>query len=369
MSHGQHNDRHGSDRRGGSDNHRCSNNNYSGSNSRNSGYGRDQRNRGHQSNRSANFGSLQSRGPSEGYSYPVLTTCGRRYQGECRRAAEPFVQHIDEPNNPITPHPTTPPTSPPQPYTPLSHSSTPIPPQPDTHPSHSSTPITASAQTQSHAQTKEAMLDEYNALITNGTWVLVTRPTNVNVVRSMWLFKHKFNADGSLSRYMARLIENGRNQQQGINCDETFSPVVKPATIHIVLSLAVSRDWHIHQLDVKNAFLHAIFVWAASHAWFQRFASYATRVSFWHSKTDSSLYVFHRGSDIAYLLLNVDDIILTTSSSAFLQWIIASLYNEFAMKDLGSLNYFLGISAQRSASSLFLSQSKFVEEIIKRSHM
>nr|GEV07131.1 zinc finger, CCHC-type, retrotransposon Gag domain protein [Tanacetum cinerariifolium] len=75
-----------SDRRGGSDNHRSSNNNYSGSNNRNFGYGRDQRNRGHQSNRSANSGSQQSRGPSEGYSYPVCTTCGRRHPGECRRA-------------------------------------------------------------------------------------------------------------------------------------------------------------------------------------------------------------------------------------------------------------------------------------------
>ncbi|GKB39228.1 ribonuclease H-like domain-containing protein [Tanacetum coccineum] len=96
---------------------------------------------------------------------------------------------------------------------------------------------------------KEAMLDEYNALITNGTWVLVPRPANVNVVHSMWLFKHKFNADGSLSRYKARLVANGRSQQQGIDCDETFSPVVKPATIRTVLSLAVSREWPIHQLD------------------------------------------------------------------------------------------------------------------------
>nr|GFB40468.1 zinc finger, CCHC-type, retrotransposon Gag domain protein [Tanacetum cinerariifolium] len=87
-SHGHNNDRHGSDRRGGNDNHRGSNNNnYSSSNNRNSGNGQDQRNRGHQSNRFANSGSQQSRGPSEGYSYPVCTTCGRRHQGECRRAA------------------------------------------------------------------------------------------------------------------------------------------------------------------------------------------------------------------------------------------------------------------------------------------
>nr|GEY77547.1 hypothetical protein [Tanacetum cinerariifolium] len=85
-NHSHNNDRHGSDRRGGSDNHRSSNN-YSGNNNRNSGNGRDQRNRGQQSNRSANSGFQQSRGPSEGYSYPVCTTCGCRHPGECHRAA------------------------------------------------------------------------------------------------------------------------------------------------------------------------------------------------------------------------------------------------------------------------------------------
>ncbi|GKF91213.1 ribonuclease H-like domain-containing protein, partial [Tanacetum coccineum] len=93
---------------------------------------------------------------------------------------------------------------------------------------------------------KKAMLDEYNALITNGTWVLVPCPANVNVVHSMWLFKHKFHADGSLSRYKAHLVANRCSQQQGIDYDETFSPVVKPATTHTILSLAFLRAWPIH---------------------------------------------------------------------------------------------------------------------------
>nr|GFC47434.1 ribonuclease H-like domain-containing protein [Tanacetum cinerariifolium] len=67
---------------------------------------------------------------------------------------------------------------------------------------------------------------------------------------------HKFNADGSLNRYKALLVANGRNQHQGIDCDETFIPVIKPDTIRTVLTLVVTRDWRIHQLDVKNAFLH-----------------------------------------------------------------------------------------------------------------
>ncbi|GJR91231.1 ribonuclease H-like domain-containing protein [Tanacetum coccineum] len=76
------------------------------------------------------------------------------------------------------------------------------------------------------------------------------------MVRSMWLFKYKFHAGGTLSRYKARLVANGSSQQLSVDFDKTFSPVVKPATIRMVLSLAVSRKWPIHQLNVKNAFLN-----------------------------------------------------------------------------------------------------------------
>nr|GEY72373.1 ribonuclease H-like domain-containing protein [Tanacetum cinerariifolium] len=100
------------------------------------------------------------------------------------------------------------------------------------------------------------MYDEYNALVKNDTWVLLPRPTIVNLVRSMWLFKHKFHANKTLSRYKAHLVANGSNQQFSIDFDETFSPVIKPATIRTVFSLAVSRKWLVHQLDVKNAFVN-----------------------------------------------------------------------------------------------------------------
>ncbi|GKB10236.1 ribonuclease H-like domain-containing protein [Tanacetum coccineum] len=101
-----------------------------------------------------------------------------------------------------------------------------------------------------------SMYDEYNALVKNGTWLLIPRSACVNMVRSMWLFKHKFHDDGTLSRYKARLVANSSSQQQGVDFDETFSLVVKLATIRMVLSLAVSHQWPIHQLDVKISFLN-----------------------------------------------------------------------------------------------------------------
>ncbi|GJX25939.1 reverse transcriptase domain-containing protein [Tanacetum coccineum] len=103
---------------------------------------------------------------------------------------------------------------------------------------------------------QNAMHDEYHALIKNKTWTLVPRPPDTNIVRCMWLFHHKYLEDGMLSRYKARLVANGSTQLEGVDVDDTFSPVVKPGTIWIVLSLAASRHWSIHQLDVKNAFLH-----------------------------------------------------------------------------------------------------------------
>ncbi|GKD90587.1 ribonuclease H-like domain-containing protein [Tanacetum coccineum] len=88
-----------------------------------------------------------------------------------------------------------------------------------------------------------AMCDEYNVLIKNKTWTLVPQPPNTNIVRCMWLFCHKYLADGSFSRYKASLVANGSTQLEGIDVDDTFSPVVKPGTIQNVLSLATSRHY------------------------------------------------------------------------------------------------------------------------------
>ncbi|GJZ64021.1 ribonuclease H-like domain-containing protein, partial [Tanacetum coccineum] len=189
-----------------------------------------------------------------------------------------------------------------------------------------------------------AMYDKYNASVKNGTWILVPSSSAVNLVRSMWLFKHTFHADGTLSRYKARLVSNGSNKQHGVDFDETFSPVVKSTTI---------RTRSLYGLK------------EAPRAWFQRFTGYATRASFSPSRCDSSLFIYTQGSHVAYLLIYVDDIILTASSPVLLQRIIDSLHKEFDMTDLGVLNYFLGISAVRHLTGLFLSQKKYARQLLQ----
>ncbi|GJR32061.1 ribonuclease H-like domain-containing protein [Tanacetum coccineum] len=180
------------------------------------------------------------------------------------------------------------------------------------------------------------------------------------------------------------------------DCSDTFSPVSKPATIRTVLSLALARNWPMHQLDVKNAFLNGDLsetvymhqppgfvdsrfphhvcrlqrslygLKQAPCAWFQRFVGYALRVGFTSSRCDLSLFIYQHGIEVAYLLIYVDDIVLTASSTDLLQRIISSLHKEFYMTDLGALNYFLGISVTRDARGMFLSQKKYAMELLKR---
>ena len=99
----------------------------------------------------------------------------------------------------------------------------------------------------------EACKYEMDALAKNGTWTLVDLPLGRKAVKSKWVFKRK--ADG---RFQARLVAKGFTQIQGINYDETFSPVARFESLRLLLVLAALEDWEIHQMDVKSAFLNSL---------------------------------------------------------------------------------------------------------------
>lgn len=103
---------------------------------------------------------------------------------------------------------------------------------------------------------QEAMIEEVEALQSQGTWVLVPKPIDRNIVGCKWVYKLKKNADGTISRYKARLVAQGFSQTEGLDYTETFSPIVRHSTVRIILALTASSGWKLRQFDVKNTFLH-----------------------------------------------------------------------------------------------------------------
>jgi hypothetical protein len=102
------------------------------------------------------------------------------------------------------------------------------------------------------------MQDEYSALMRNNKWHLVPPQPGHIIIDCKWVFKIKQKLDGSIDWYKARLVAKGFKQRLGIDYDDTFSPIVRPATIRLVLSIPVSRGWSLRQLDVQNVFLHGV---------------------------------------------------------------------------------------------------------------
>jgi hypothetical protein len=188
-----------------------------------------------------------------------------------------------------------------------------------------------------------------------------------------WVYKVKRNVDGSVSHYKATLIAKSFHQQVGLDYDETFSPVIKPTTVRIILTLAAHFNWPLRQLDISNAFLHSFLkedvymaqpqgfidhskpnfvcklhkslygLKQAPMAWFERFTTQLESLGFTVSTVDPSLFVFKSGPDTLYLLLYVDDIILTGTSPTLITTLISNLKHTFELKDLGPLQYFLGL--------------------------
>lgn len=107
-----------------------------------------------------------------------------------------------------------------------------------------------------HEHWKAAMRDELLALQSNGTWSLVPLPTNRRAIGCKWVFKVKENYDGTIYKHKARLVAKGFHQTVGFDFIETFSLVVKPTTVRVILSIALTKRWTIHQLDINNAFLN-----------------------------------------------------------------------------------------------------------------
>ena len=200
------------------------------------------------------------------------------------------------------------------------------------------------------------------------------------------MFRIKRHADGSIERYKAHLMAKGFHQQPGIDYDETYSPVIKPTTVRTVLSLAISAGWSVQQIDIQNAFLHgnlsedvfmtqppgfqhphflnhvcklqkAIYgLKQAPRAWFSRLSSRLIALGFTGSKSDTSLFICRTSHFTIYVLIYVDDIIITSSSDKAIDTLLSNLKIDFAVKTLGPFKFFLSIEVINTPTGVLLSQ-------------
>ncbi|RVW74760.1 Retrovirus-related Pol polyprotein from transposon RE1 [Vitis vinifera] len=220
------------------------------------------------------------------------------------------------------------------------------------------------------------MSAEFDALLHNGTWDLVPSHPTQNLVGCKWIFCTKYLPNGSID-----------------------SPIIKPTTVRLVLSLAVSQGWSLRQLDVNNAFLQgtltedvfmsqppgfidrdhphhvcklrkAIYgLKQAPRAWYHELRQFLLQFGFINSIADTSLFIFNNHGTILYLLVYVDDIIITGNNVEAAQTFIQQLSQRFSLKDLGPLTYFLGVEVISHTNGLFLSQRKYIADLLNRTHM
>ncbi|RVX10738.1 Retrovirus-related Pol polyprotein from transposon RE2 [Vitis vinifera] len=228
---------------------------------------------------------------------------------------------------------------------------------------------TCVTQAVNHPQWRDAMSTELTALMKHGTWDL------------------------------ARLVAKGYTQRPGLDYKETFSPVVRPATIRCVLTIVVMNGWPLRQMDINNAFLHGTLIETvhmmqppgfkdtskpdhvcrlrkaiyglrqAPRAWYTTLRTALFQLGFKNSKADSSLFIYTHGPIICYFLVYVDDLVITGNDIQFVDHIIQKLGENFSLKDMGNLSFFLGVEVIPTHAGLFLSQHQYICDLLSTTNM
>ena len=253
----------------------------------------------------------------------------------------------------------------------------------------------------SEAQTNQKWLDamenEIGSLHDNNVWELVELPGDQKAVGSKWVFKVKTNADGSIERCKARLVAQGYSQQEGLDYDETFSPVVRSESVRSVIALAAMNNLRLHQMDITTAFLHgdlqeevymkqpegfvaqlqenlvcrlkkSIYGLKQSpRCWNQALDAQLKEFGFKQSSNDPCIYVSTTDS-MLFLAVYVDDIVLAGKSQQTIAKVKADLGKHFRVKDMGELHYFLGVNVKQNfeAGKIWIGQPSYAQNVLEK---
>ena len=240
------------------------------------------------------------------------------------------------------------------------------------------------------------MQEELNQFEKNNVWKLVPPPEDKNIIETKWVFRNKMDEAGVVVRNKARLVAKGYSQQEGIDYDETFAPVARLEAIRIFLAFAAHSNFKVYQMDVKSAFLNGElaeevyvtqppgfesdefphFVYRllkalyglkqAPRAWYDTLSQFLLDNQFSRGTIDKTLFYKRHGEDVIYVQIYVDDIIFGSTSEKLCQRFSKLMQSNYEMSMMGELTYFLGLQVKQKEDGIFICQSKYVKDLLKK---
>ena len=262
----------------------------------------------------------------------------------------------------------------------------------------------AAMQSSNRTEWLEAIRSELRSLIRAGTWRYAHQAKAANVVGCRWLFRLKRDKDGNIAKFKARLVAQGFTQVYGLDYDETYAPVARYSSIRLIIALAAHYDWELHQMDVRTAYLNGeldvpIFMRPpegldligqscrtdsvcllskslyglkqSGRRWNVKINQSLISIGFTPLHADRCVYVRRHADSIIIIALYVDDLLIASNKQSELSSLKRMLTQLYEMEDMGQASFILGIGIQRERAqrSISLSQSAYINTLLKRHGM
>ncbi|GJT73476.1 putative ribonuclease H-like domain-containing protein [Tanacetum coccineum] len=242
----------------------------------------------------------------------------------------------------------------------------------------------------------EAMQEELLQFKLQEVWVLCDLPEGKRVIGTKWVFRNKRDERGTIIKNKARLVAQGYRQEEGVDYDEVFAPVARIEAIRLFLAFASFMGFIVYQMDVKSAFLYGniteeVYVkqppgfedpahpnkvyrvvkalyglHQAPRAWYERLSTFLLKHGYRRGAIDKTLFIKKDRRDIMLVQVYVDDIIFGSTKSSMVKDFEELMQKEFKMSSMGELTFFLGLQVKQSNGGIFLSQDKYVKDILNK---
>ncbi|GJW23282.1 putative RNA-directed DNA polymerase [Tanacetum coccineum] len=242
----------------------------------------------------------------------------------------------------------------------------------------------------------EAMQEELLQFKLQQVWVLVDLPNGAKVIGTKWVYRNKKDERGVVVRNKARLVAQGHRQEEGIDYDEVFAPVARLEAIRLFLAFASYMGFIVYQMDVKSAFLYGTIeeevyvsqppgfvdpdhpkkvykvvkalygLHQAPRAWYATLSTFLEKHGYRRGTIDKTLFIKKDKKDIILVQIYVDDIIFGSTKKSWSDEFEALMKGRFQMSAMGELTFFLGLQVKQSQEGIFISQDKYVAEILKK---